>query len=148
MCMRKGHAWNSVTLESDQGGGKADSQGLHIKGEEGMMQSYLPRLACSQALAKEVITWGGDYERGLDKMGCGNWEDTQSPEGMKHQNAPGGGGGSPAAQLIDILPRVHVNVRVALVAGKGLVCFQDHSAHGAMQRVVTLRPSGSAEPCL
>lgn len=51
----------SVTLESDQGGGGADSRGLHIKEEEGndtVSQSYLPRLACSQALAKEVTTWG------------------------------------------------------------------------------------------
>lgn len=34
MCV-KGHAWGSVTLESDQGGGEADSRGLHMKEEEG-----------------------------------------------------------------------------------------------------------------
>lgn len=45
-------------------------------------------------------------------------------------------GGGPAAQLIDILPRARVNTRrarVALVAGRGLVCFQDHPAHRALQ---------------
>lgn len=53
---------------------------------------------------------------------------------MKHKNAPERGG--PAAQLIDILPRARVNTRrarVALVAGRGLVCFQDHPAHRALQ---------------
>ena len=60
-------------------------------------------------------------------------------------------GWGPAAQLIGILPCAHVNARrvqVALVAGRGLVCFQDHPAHRARQRVVTLRPPGPAEPCL
>lgn len=85
-------------------------------------------------------------------MRCGNWEGTQNPEeGMKHKNAPGGGGEGPAAQLIDILPCAHVNVcraRVALVAGRGLVWFLDHPARRAMQRVVTSTPSRPAEPCL
>lgn len=50
-------------------------------------------------------------------MGCGNWEGTQSPEEeMKHKNVPEGGGRGPAAQLIDILPHAHVNVRRAQMA--------------------------------
>lgn len=84
-------------------------------------------------------------------MGCGNWEGTQSPEeGMKN-NVPEGKGGGPAAQLIDILPCAHLNVcraQDALVADRGLVWYQYHLAHRAMQRMVTLRPSGPAEPCL
>lgn len=70
---------------------------------------------------------------------------------MKHKNAPGDGGGGPAAQLTDIHPCAHVNVRraqVALVAGRSLVWFRDRPAHRAMQRMVTLRSSGPAEPCL
>lgn len=84
-------------------------------------------------------------------MGCGNWKGTQSPGEVKYKNAPGGGGRGPAAQLMDIHPCAHVNVRraqVALAAGRGLVWFRDHPAHRAMQRVVTLRSSGPAEPCL
>lgn len=68
-----------------------------------------------------------------------------------NSNVPEGEGRGPAAQLIDILPCAHLNVcraQDALVADRGLIWYQYHPAHRAMQRMVTLRPSGPVEPCL
>lgn len=48
-----------------------------------------------------------------------------------------------AAQLINILPCAHVNGSRTQVAGRERSCL-----HTAVQRVVTLRPSGPAEPYL
>lgn len=60
--MRKGHAWSSVlVIQVTKQVGRLTGKGCTLREKKrGMIQSYLPRLACSQALAKEVTTWGWD----------------------------------------------------------------------------------------
>lgn len=44
-------------LRVTKGMGVLTHKGYTLRKKRGMTQSYLPRLACSQALAKEVTTW-------------------------------------------------------------------------------------------
>lgn len=144
MCKGKGGTCLEVclSLENDRGSGEADSQGLHRKGEEGNdavlpPQAGLFSSSCQRGHHME-LTLGKRTRMGYDK----------SRKREENKNVPEGGSGDTAAQLIKTIPCAHVNVCRAQVAGRGLVWLQDHPAHRAMQRVVTLRPSGPAEPCL
>lgn len=53
-----------------------------------------------------------------------------------------------AAQLINILPCAHVNGSRTQVAGREVLSEFRTTQHTAVQRVLTLRPSGPAEPYL
>lgn len=94
-------------------GGESGSRGLHIKRKEKGINAVLPPQAGLFPSSCQRGHMALGLGRGFDRMGCGKWDSSQSPEGgMKHKNAPGGGGGGPAAQLIDIL-----HVRMCMYAG-------------------------------
>lgn len=53
-------------LRVTKGMGVLTNKDCTLREKRGMMQSYLPTLACSPVLDKEVTTGGWDWGRGLN----------------------------------------------------------------------------------
>ena len=95
-------------LRVTEGMGVLTHKGCTLREKRGMMQSYLPTLACSQVLDR-----GHHGGLGLGERTKYIGWDVAFGSVPKVQKK---GGWGPAAQLIDILPYGHVNVRRVQVA--------------------------------